>query len=155
DVAHSASAAPTNTVTRDRPSAASDMVAICVLSPSSAMKIEPKVERSSFQSMWSPSTRDGQHSGPADAVALERHEGFVGGGEVEDLRVRADGQPGRLLEEGAAVVARVVGHAADHALLVEAVVLEGWDGAHVDPAQHHHAAAVGRLQRRRHELARR
>jgi len=51
DVATSASAEPANTTHFDFDSAESESAASCVLSPSSATKIAPKVVAKSFQSM--------------------------------------------------------------------------------------------------------
>src|SRR5579885_391734 len=52
------------------------------------------------------------------------------------------------------VFARVVGHAADHPLVVEQVVAKGRDRTHVDAAEDEHSAFAQRLQRRRHNLSR-
>ena len=64
-----------------------------------------------------------------------------------------DGDFGGDPQEVFAVLAGVVGHAADGALVVEQVVIERRNGAHVNAADGHGPSALERPQRRDHQLA--
>ena len=56
-------------------------------------------------------------------------------------------------QEILAVLTRVVGHAANHALLIEKIVIERRDRAHVNAAENEHSAFLERGERRRDKLS--
>ncbi len=74
-------------------------------------------------------------------------------GERQHLGLRPDRDRGRELEEGAGVVAGVVGDAAEAALPPQEVVVEGRDPVQVDRVDGHRAAAIHCPQRRHDDAA--
>ena len=63
-----------------------------------------------------------------------------------------DGDLGRDTQKILAILPRIVGHAANHPLPVQQVVIHRRDSAHVDSGEHQRAALLEHLQRRRHQL---
>src|SRR5215472_6637363 len=77
---------------------------------------------------------DFQNARAPDAVVFQRLERLVCLIERENLHFGVDGDRRGDLHEITTVLSRVVGHAANGALLIDEVVGEGRDGAHVNSA---------------------
>src|SRR3979411_873360 len=99
-----------------------------------------------------PQLLDFQHPCAANSVVLEGVQGSIGLGQREYLDLGLNRNFGGHSQEIVPVLPRVVGNATDHALLIEQVVVERRDGAHVDAAECQDAALLQSLQRSGHYL---
>src|SRR5258708_16546104 len=79
--------------------------------------------------------------------------GTVGFAQGKELGVHANGDFGRDAQEIFAILARVVGDAANDAFLVEQVVGERGDGAHLNAGEDESAALAQRFQRGGNDFA--
>ncbi len=90
-----------------------------------------------------------------DGIELECMERTVGVTQREGLYIRADGNFRGDAQEILAVLASVIGDAADGAFVIEQVVGERRYGAHVNAAQNERAALAQGAERHRNNFSRR
>ena len=84
---------------------------------------------------------------------LQGIERFAGGFERVLLYLGVYGDRSGDFQEVAAVLARVVGDAANDPFVIEELIIEGWDHTHVDAAQGQSSSSLQRAKGRGHEFA--
>ena len=89
-----------------------------------------------------------EDGGARDGVVFKGVEVLVGVVKREELDVSLDGDFHSELQEVFAILAGIVGDAANHSLVVEQVVAEARDGTHVNAAEHKSSALAERLEGR-------
>src|SRR5262245_13880148 len=98
---------------------------------------------------------DFDHRRAAYRIMLQRIQRRVRFNQVENLRLSLDRNLGRHAQEIQSVLSGVVGHAAEDAFVVEQLVINWRNLAHMNPSERYAAALLQNLQSRNHQFARR
>src|SRR5262245_24568748 len=98
--------------------------------------------------------RNTNYRRPAHRVMLQGIQSRIGFDQIENLGLRLDRDLGRHTQKIQTVLPSIVGHAADDAFVVEELVINRRNLAHVNPSEGDAAAFLQNFQSRNHQLAR-